>query len=148
MKISLEGGAAVPIFESEETVNFIPRLSPDGKRLAFVSFNTINFKKSLNIAAFDGEKIGQIEKEFEFNLMADFRWSPDGKSLTYNSTEGVPNLWKLPLDGGKPQKITDFKSGRIFNFAWSTDGKSLFIVRGTVNNDLVIFRDTLRSAAL
>lgn len=148
MKISLDGGAVVPILESDENVNFIPRLSPDGKHLAFVSFNTVNFKKILNVVSFDGEKIGQTEKEFDYELIADFRWSPDSKSLTYHSAEGVPNLWKLPLDGGKPQRITDFKSGRIFNFAWSNDGKRLHIVRGTVNNDLVIFRDTLRSAAL
>jgi hypothetical protein len=53
-------------------------------------------------------------------------------------------LWKLPLEeaaGGKAEPITDFKTGRIFNFAWSRDGKRIFIVRGIINNDLVLIRN-------
>ncbi|MEP6925289.1 MAG: hypothetical protein ABI954_12555, partial [Pyrinomonadaceae bacterium] len=82
------------------------------------------------------EKVGKITKEIDFNLIGNFVWSPDGKSLTYLSRDGVPNLWRMPLDAnGKPQQITDFKSGSIFNFTWSRDGKSLFLARGVVNTD-------------
>mgnify|MGYP006202636357 CR=1 FL=1 len=71
------------------------------------------------------------------------RFSPDGKRIAFVSDRrGAPNLWRLPLDGSAPQPVTDFKSGRIFNFAWSADGKTLYIVRGNVNSDLILIRDS------
>jgi Tol biopolymer transport system component len=141
MKVGVEGGTPTQIWTDEKTAVMYPRLSPDGKRLAFITFDMTTFKKSLRVAAFDGERIGNTEREFDYNLISSFGWSPDGKSLTYLSVEGIPNLWRLPLDGSKPQPITDFKSGRIFNYAWSRDGKRLFISRGIVNSDLVLIRD-------
>ncbi|HEX8565535.1 MAG TPA: protein kinase [Pyrinomonadaceae bacterium] len=141
MKVSIEGGTPTQILTDEKVAVMYPRLSPDGKRLAFITFDMTTFKKSLRVTAFDGERVGNTEREFDYNLISSFGWSPDGKSLTYLSVEGIPNLWRLPLDGSKPQPITDFKSGRIFNYAWSRDGKRLFISRGIVNSDLVLIRD-------
>jgi WD40 repeat protein len=109
--------------------------------LAHQSFNPANSEKKLQIASFDNESVGQIEKSFDYNLINLFAWSPDGKSLTYLSSDGIPNLWKLPLDGGSPQPITNFKSNRIFNFAWSIDGKRLLVSRGIVNNNLILIKD-------
>jgi Tol biopolymer transport system component len=35
-------------------------------------------------------------------------FSPDGKWVVYSSlTSGLPNLWRVPIDGGNPTKITD-----------------------------------------
>ena len=56
-------------------------------------------------------------------LAARFRFTPDGKSLAFIVTErGVSNLWAVPLTGGEPKWLTDFKSDVIFDFAWSRDG--------------------------
>lgn len=146
LKVSIEGGAPTPIrIDDDQKTAFSARLSPDGKHLAFVTFDDRTFKKSIRIAAFDGERVGATEREFDYNLINNFIWSPDSKSLTYLSVESIPNLWRLPVDVGKPQPITDFKSGRIFNFAWSRDGKRLFMSRGIVNNDLVLIRDASRA---
>ena len=146
LRVSIEGGTATPILiDDDQVTSFSPRLSPDGKHLAFVTFDNHTFKKSIRVAAFDGERVGATEREFDYNLMGNFIWSPDSKSLTYLSVESIPNLWRLPIDGAKPQPITEFKSGRIFNFAWSRDGKQLFLSRGIVNNDLVLIRDANRA---
>ena len=76
------------------------------------------------------------------NLLGQFFWSPDGKSLAaVSSRGGVPNVWRLPIDGSEPTPITDFKSGRVLNFTWSADGKDLLLARGNSNNDLVMIRD-------
>ena len=140
-KISIDGGAATPINGEKTAFAQSAKLSPDGKHLAYMYFNRANSEKSLQIARFTGDFIGAVENSFEYNLVNLFKWSPDGKSLTYASGEGIPNLWKLPVDGSPPQPITNFKTGRIFNFAWSIDGKRLLITRGIVNNNLVLIRD-------
>ena len=41
-------------------------------------------------------------------------------------------------------QLTNFKTGRIFNFDWSRDGKWLALARGSVTSDVVLISD-LRS---
>ncbi|MEO6587982.1 MAG: protein kinase [Pyrinomonadaceae bacterium] len=147
MKISIEGGEATTFYKDIEQSLSQPRISPDGKRIAFSEYDIETFDKYIIIASLDGGTLGKIEKKLEFNLINSFYWSPDSKSLTISSVqEGAQNIFRLPLDGSPPQPITDFESGRILNFAWSSDGKNLFIVRGISNNDLILIRDSASTA--
>ena len=70
---------------------------------------------------------------------ATFHWSPDQKGLQYTLTrKGATNIWEQPLAGGPPRQVTNFTSGRIFDFAWSRDGKQLFLAKGDVTSDVVL----------
>jgi Tol biopolymer transport system component len=70
------------------------------------------------------------------------RWMPDGRALTYvDNRGGIANIWSLPLNGGEPKPLTDFKSDQIFAFAWSRDGKQLVCSRGVVTSDVVLITD-------
>jgi Tol biopolymer transport system component len=53
----------------------------------------------------------------------------------------VSNIWSQPLNGGKPVQLTNFTTGRIFNFDWSRDGKWLALARGSMTNDVVLISD-------
>lgn len=94
----------------------------------------------------EDNKVKQIEQILSSDFVSNLAWSPDGKSLTFLRSDNVMSLWKMPLDGGKPELLADLKTGRIFNFAWSRDGKSIYVARGVVNNDLVLIRDTGKSS--
>jgi serine/threonine protein kinase len=143
LRVSIDGGPPEVIYSSDELSAFQPRLSPDGKRVAFITYNVHTFDKRIQIAPIDGGRVGKPEISLEYNLLGQFFWSPDGKSLTALTTRaGTPNLWRLPVDGSAPTPITDFRSGRILNFTWSNDGKELLIARGNSNNDLVMIRDS------
>jgi serine/threonine protein kinase len=145
MKVSIDGGTAEPLFESEKWSVFQPRLSPDGKRLAFVSYDVKTFEKHVEIATLQGSSFGKIERELDFNLLNQIQWSPDGQSLTAISNRGgVLNLWRIPIDGSPAVPVTDFKSGRILNFGWAADGKNILLTRGNTNNDLILIRDSAR----
>jgi len=147
MKISIDGGEPEIVFSDDELSAFQPRVSPDGKQLAFVTYNVRTFDKKIQVAGFENGRLGKIDSTLEVNLVGQFNWSPDGKSLTAVTPRGgTPNLWRLPVDGSAPSPITEFKSGRILNFAWSIDGKSLLIARGNTNNDLVMIRDAASSS--
>ena len=142
MRVPIDGGQPEVIFADDEISAFQCRLSPDGKRLAFMGYNVRTFDKRIHIAPLEGGRLGKIEASLEVNLVNQFYWAPDGKSLTAVTTRGgTPNLWRLPIDGSAPTPITDFKSGRILNFTWSADGRDLLIARGNTNNDLVMIRD-------
>ena len=146
MKVSIEGGEAVPILPEAARSEFFPRLSPDGKLLAFHSFeydiNNPNIESKVSVVGFDGEKVDRSVKEFESNINPEFKFSPDSKSLTYLNKSGIDNLWSQSLDDKKTEKpLTDFASGNISNFTWSNDGKKLFIVRAIYNSDLILIKD-------
>jgi len=70
------------------------------------------------------------------------RWSPAGNSLQYLVThDGATNIWEQALTGGKPQQLTKFMSGRIFDFSWSSDRRRLLLTRGDVTSDVVLLSD-------
>jgi len=70
------------------------------------------------------------------------RWTSDGRALTYRETRaGTSNIWTIPLDGGQPVQLTDFKSEHIFTYAFSRDGRQLAMARGSETSDVVLISD-------
>lgn len=62
-----------------------------------------------------------------------------GQMTGYPEVTGdVTNVWEQRLVGGPPKRITNFTSGRIFDFNWTADGKDLLLSRGEITSDLVL----------
>lgn len=145
MKISIDGGDAHPLFPESKFSEFAPKISPDGKRLAYHIFRydnqTSNLERAVRIAVLNGEKIENLAEQSEINVSPEFKWSPDGKSLTHVVRSGIDNLSSFSLADKKEKPLTNLTSGNITNFTWSLDGKKLFILRGLVNGDLVLIKD-------
>jgi Tol biopolymer transport system component len=146
MKVSIDGGPAETFYANDTQSIFQPRVSPDGTRIAYIAYDVNTFDKKLQIATIENGSFVRIVRDIEYNLVERFQWAPDSKSLTLQTNRsGVPNLWRQPIDGSPATPITDFKSGRIFNFIWAADGKTLLIARGNTNNDLIMIRDSARA---
>lgn len=62
-------------------------------------------------------------------------WTKDGKGILYTTSERA-NIWLERLDGGAPQKVTDYSDQMIFRFAPSPDHRAMLIVRGTQTRDV------------
>jgi len=134
-KIPVEGGEPIQVTQ-RYTQN--AEISPDGK--FFASQFRENATASWRYALFSADG-GEPLRVFDLPDSG-FRWSADGRFLTYALTnKGVTNIWGHPLDGDGPKRLTDFKNDLIFNFRSSPDGKSLVIARGTVMADAVMIRD-------
>ena len=148
MKVSTGGGEVKRLLPESDFSQMMPKISADGKHLAYFSHKfdeqTLDLQNKLTIRQFDGKEAGKVEKEMSIGFGKSYAWSPDGKSLTYVNSDGIPNLWNYPLSDEKPKPLTDFNAGKIINFAWSNDGKKLFIVRGIFNSDLVLIKDNGR----
>ena len=145
MKIPIGGGDAQPLLPESQFSEFAPKISPDGKRLAYHSFRydnqTSDLERSVKVVGIEGEKIESSAEQTELNIPPEFKWSPDGKSLTYIERSGVDNLRNISMADKKEKPLTDFNSSSITNFTWSRDGKKIFILRGLVNGDLVLIKD-------
>jgi dipeptidyl aminopeptidase/acylaminoacyl peptidase len=109
-----------------------PQVSPDGNWVVYVvgvpdlEKNTI--PSSLWIASTDG--VGQPRQLTNAPGKKDRhpRWSPDGKSILFESNRGGSNqLWKIKLEGGEAQQVTDIAT-EAANGIWSRDGKKIAFV--------------------
>ena len=141
MKISIEGGRAEPV--TEQLVGNGFDISPDSKAVAFAAFGHLDeHVEKLMVVALDS---GQTLKTLPFDKPRSgaVRFFPDGKAVVYPvRTGGVDNLWSQPLDGSPGKQITDFPSEQIIDFHWSNDGSKLGVIRGHVDSDVVLIRDS------
>ena len=140
-KVSIDGGEPVRLSD-KWTAN--PTVSPDGSLIAcFYREDQLNAPIKVAIIPFvGGDPVKVLDIPHTVNGPAGLRWTPDGRAVTYIDTiNGVSNIWSLPLDGGKPVQLTDFKTDQIFWFDFSRDGKNLAVSRGKQTSDVILIRD-------
>lgn len=115
-----DGHNPTTVLKSEAPI-LSPSWSPDGKRLAYVSFETGRSKIYIQ---------GVADEQRE--LIADFpgingapAWAPDGRRLALTlSKDGNPEIYVLDLDTRRLRRLT--KNGVIDTEpAWSPDGREI-----------------------
>jgi serine/threonine protein kinase/Tol biopolymer transport system component len=136
-KIGIEGGEPVQL--NDQYWEELPSVSPDGKRIAFQYFEVgAGTPISIGQLSLEGGEITKIAAA-PFRINPTMRWTPDGSAIAYiDNRGGAGNIWALPVGGGAPKQLTDFKSDSVFWFDWSRDGKQLAVARGSQISDVVL----------
>ena len=115
-------GGQVALASAEPIIS--PAWSPDGRQLAYVSFETqkaVVWVQDLST----GER----------RMVASFRgsnsapaWSPDGQRLAVTlSQDGLAQIYTLPVAGGKPERLTS-SSAIDTEPVYAPDGTSIYFV--------------------
>ncbi len=139
-KISIDGGTSAIISDQQ---CIWPSAVPDGKSIVCLAPDEqASFKWKVAILPFAG---GPATRFVELPPQASTNGvpiSPDGKAITYvDYSSGTGNIYNLPLDGGKPKQLTNFKSSDALSaFGWTHDGKLIF-GRGPSTLDVVLIKD-------
>src|SRR5215471_21570334 len=109
-----------------------PQISPDGKHVVYVigvpdlEKNTI--PASLWIASTDGKGEPRQLSNAPGKKDKHPRWSPDGKSVLFESNRsGSSQLWIIGLGGGEARQLTDIATNASDGI-WSRDGKKIAFV--------------------
>lgn len=120
MHADADGAREKELLRSQQPL-LSPRWSPDGKRVAYVSFETT--RPAIYVQEIATGKRQQVTNFKGLNGAP--AWSPDGKSLAFVlSKDGNPEIYTLELISGKYNRITK-------HFAidtepsWSGDGKGI-----------------------
>lgn len=118
--------------DSGIAINFHPRISPDGKSIAFVSER--GGYSNLWVMQADGTKPRLLAMEKDVVVAAP-EWSPDGHSLfaqristrrARNYVHSALGIWRYPLDGSEPAQILDEKARNASAVTVSPEGKHLY----------------------
>ena len=104
--------------------NYHPRLSPDGRRVAFDSDR--DGERAVYVAELNG---GQATRVSGQGYAVAPSWSPDGKLLAFIKAEPdrprVWNLWLLDQETGESRRHTSFPIGQVWSASWFPDGRKL-----------------------
>jgi Tol biopolymer transport system component len=138
-KVSSEGGTPVVL---NDKWNRSPAISPDGSVVAV--WHAEKFADEWKLALIPLKTGGNPIKSFSAaSPEGRIRWTRDGRGLLYVVTvDGVSNIWRQPVDGGKPVPVTQFQNDLIFSFDISPDGKTLVCERGTSAQDVILLSDS------
>jgi eukaryotic-like serine/threonine-protein kinase len=141
-KISIEGGSP-SVLASRGTLSDLPKISPDGRFVAYISTEGqgLNAKLKLVVQPLDGSKpVKEIDAPSDSRALG---WTPDGRALTFTHIVATArHLYMQSLDGGTPVQLTHFDSEPtiIAAYAWSRDGKKIAITRARWKDaDVVMF---------
>lgn len=136
-RVSLDGGQPVKVRDQTKC-----RLSPDGKQFA-CAYRDVAPEALAKLLIVSAES-GAVIRTFDWpeGTTAVF-WSPNGQSVDYMAErEGIMNIWRLPLTGGREQKLTDWQtSAAIWYLAWSRDGRQLAVTRDTRRDQLILIQN-------
>ena len=118
-----DGENAQPALNSPEPI-ISPSWSPNGKELAYVSFETrkpVVYVHSVS----NGKR--RVLANFKGSNSAP-AWAPDGRSLAVTlSREGGSQIYLIPAAGGEPQRLTQ-SSSIDTEPAFSPDGSAIYFV--------------------
>jgi Tol biopolymer transport system component len=138
-KMALSGGSPVKVSDLVALTGSVTSL--DGRHLAFPAIQKDGTVKVVVLSA----ETAAIETQFDIPPTLDtgghsVSWTPDNRSIAISDRRsGVANLWALPIFvKGKPEQLTHFTSGTIWNFQWSPNGNKLAIARGSDDSDVVL----------
>jgi Tol biopolymer transport system component len=137
--LPIEGGQA-KLISGGMSFDSQPRLSPDGKRIAFLSDR--DGGENLWVMRADGSDPKQLSKE-KWDEMASPSWTPDGQYVLVSRTGsilGTYEIWMYHTEGGSGVQVTKGKATptqprrdrpNALGVVASPDGKYLYFARRT-----------------
>ena len=127
-----------------------PSLSPDGSKLAYLSFDPANFNQMLKVAETNGANPRLLIPADTFTVIDDHFFSPDSKTIVFSAptefTAAEPSWleqllgvqtasahsfpsdwWRVSVTGGPPERLTQISSIGLYG-AFAPDDKHIAFI--------------------
>ncbi len=139
--VSVNGGEAKRITETNKGSDTTPRYSPDGKFIAYRSQMRNGYESDrFRLMLYDrGAKTSKEISVGFVNWMEDLAWMPDSKALVINSQDrGREAIFVAPINGDKLQRIIN--EGSSNGATISAEGKTIAFTRSNAAMPAEIFK--------
>jgi serine/threonine-protein kinase len=125
------------ILVTQEKRSFgVPRISPDGSRVALVIFEDLTH---LNLWLYELETDSFSRFTFQGTLNGAQSWSPDGQSIVFQSNPDTQrNLYVQPIDRSLPPKRLTTSPNTHMSTSWSSDGQAVAFWESGENDVVVL----------
>ncbi|MDP2996238.1 MAG: tetratricopeptide repeat protein [Bryobacterales bacterium] len=106
-------------------------LSPDSRRLSFVNsgWGTVRSLKIMPASGGDASEVWSFGETKQGVPGVDHAWTPDGRYILFSAPDPsdlpVWNLWRVSLEGGKPEKMGLQRRWGIWDLTVRPDGRQL-----------------------
>jgi len=125
--VPLEGGEPRRIADDYVST---ARFSPDGRLIAYVIWQELEGRQREVIVIRPADGGEPVVSRHIPGGVTSLGWMADGRDLAYATVgEAVSNVWRLPIDGGEPVRLTRFDKGLINYLASSPDGSAIAVER-------------------
>lgn len=115
-------GSGRPI-TSEPRAYGAQRISPDGKRVALVTYQD---SVTRQVWVYDPERDSMAQVRFERGLSNSPSWTPDGKNLAFVGRLPEQQIFLIPADGNNAaEPLTQPSLYAVYPDAWTPDGRTL-----------------------
>ncbi|MCB1008600.1 MAG: protein kinase [Acidobacteria bacterium] len=92
------------------------------------------------VPATGGAPVAEFERPR--GLFGNFRWSPDGRSLTLLAREGDDSsLFRMSIESGELTRIADFPGVRVGSYRISDDGATIYFTKGVQSSDAIVIEN-------
>jgi len=137
-RVSTEDGRTAQLTHNSLAIK--PVVSPDGQCVACAYRRDEADQWKIGVLPIEGgEPLQTFALPNPYNQI--IRWTADGRALTFLAKhDGVHNVWKQPLDGSAPIKLTNFTEDLIYHYDWLNDER-LIVSRGMKTRDIVLIRN-------
>ena len=110
-----------------------PAWSPDGRRIAYVRYDTVA-RTTIYVMDADGSHQRRLIRGTTSRNMASPAWSPDGQKIAFvrdTGKIGDAEIWVMDADGTHQRRLTR-NAVSDYAPAWSPDGARIAFERGSV----------------
>jgi hypothetical protein len=122
--LNSQGPLQIVTMLADGAKNYHPRLSPDGRLIAFDSDR--DGERAVYVAGRDG---GDVRRVSDVGFAAIPTWSPNMKWLTFVRAEPnqpkVWNLWRRDVATGELRRLTSYRYGQTWGASWFPDARRI-----------------------
>ena len=125
-----DGGGVRRLTRNPRSTDHEPALSPDGRRVAFVSLRS-GAGNEIYVMNADGSGVRRLTRNHKGTEEHSPTWSPDGRRLAFSSErDGNGEIYVLnAVDGSGLRRLTRHPA-EDRDPAWSPDGRRIAFIRG------------------
>lgn len=119
------------------------KLSPDGKNLLLATRSPEEKKSRLFTIPVEGGKEKELCTAQEADNFAMAIWSPDGKYVYFAEKRDGTSLWRVPAEGGIPQKTWHSKSA-VWVFGLHPNGKQIALALPESTTEIRVIKNLVQ----